>query len=628
MLGSVSTIFLSPLWLVLALATPLLILAYLRARKRNALVVPSLFLLKNLKQHRRKQRRFKPPLSFFLELLILLLLAAAAARPFIEQEREDFTLLLDNSMSMTVQVTGSTRFENAKSALRNFINRQSTTARFSLYSTSPELTLHGKELVDATTARLLLAEIEAVPTSDRLRAHLSTLGENATKTTLIIASDKSVEGSDTRVIALNNIFNPADNLYIEKFSANRPRHRSSEVQVFASISLSGDRRTRATVRLLSAGIANNETLLQEQEVEVSPGRSTELQFSIPRAKANSISGLRLTVSGPADFSDGLRLDDEAWATLGATNEPTILLVSAGNSPLGLNTLPGLGLEHVSVSEYLQMNDNMLQQYRLVIFYRVAPSFAGVHPTLVILPPPGNGLVEVEEEIPNARLSSWREDHPLLLYARLAILDSLPVLTFRTPRWAEGIVRTEAGPVVLVGESKGVRLAIFGMEILPYEGRRNALSSILLLNSLRWLSGGRELGSVALTLRPHALDRTATWVVADPDGKLLTLDEDQSVFTPTFPGIYSLTSITGNSESTLKRKNEALAVNSFYPEESKTAKQSKLTFVEEPAQLAATTTEQANLELWRTFILLVLLILTVDIAVRWHKNRLSKDAEAA
>jgi hypothetical protein len=130
--------------------------------------------------------------------------------------------------------------------------------------------------------------------------------------------------------------------------------------------------------------------------------------------------------------------------------------------------------------------------------------------------------------------------------------------FDVPLWAQGVVRIERGAIVVAGESHGIRVAAVGMELLPFEGMKTPVASVLTLNLLNWLTGGAELTGSNLTGSAVSLDASKSWTVRNPKGKeekingALKLDG---------PGLYFLSTSAGDRKQ--------VAANAFFPSESNT-----------------------------------------------------------
>ena len=153
---------------------------------------------------------------------------------------------------------------------------------------------------------------------------------------------------------------------------------------------------------------------------------------------------------------------------------------------------------------------------------------------------------------------------------MPLLNPGASVAFEVPLWAQPVISSERGPIVIAGESHGVRLAAVGFEILPFEGARTPATSILSLNMLSWLlssTGGVEGLTLPGTI--HRLDPAFDWKVRGSDGEVpVRLDEAKhpSVLLAR-PGVYQL---DGSPHGSGQSRSESLIVNVLIPEESQVA----------------------------------------------------------
>ena len=178
----------------------------------------------------------------------------------------------------------------------------------------------------------------------------------------------------------------------------------------------------------------------------------------------------------------------------------MLLVASGDElpDSGFGGVPALGVQQISPAEFAKRAESDLARYSSVIFHRSAPARPPSVPTLLILPPADNPLFPVRDQADEGRITSWAAEHPITSYLKVPLLSPGSAAIFDVPLWAQSIMRVEEGAIVVAGESHGVRFAAVGMEMLPFEGARTPVLSVLTLNLLNWLSGGTELTASALS----------------------------------------------------------------------------------------------------------------------------------
>ncbi len=115
--------FTTPIFLLLILAIPVLILIYKLKSKHRIVVVSALFLWNNHKRTKKGGLTLKKlplPLLFFLELLIIIFLILAALTPFFSSENKSkLWFVLDDSFSMLAGGEQSARELGEQEILRN-----------------------------------------------------------------------------------------------------------------------------------------------------------------------------------------------------------------------------------------------------------------------------------------------------------------------------------------------------------------------------------------------------------------------------------------------------------------------------------------------------------------------------
>jgi len=610
---------------------PLLVLAYLKRRSERLQMVSSVLLLKTLPKHPIRKRRFKPPLRFFLEALSLLLLAIAAAVPIFKEGGERVAVVLDNSMSMSALVSNSeTRFQKAIVDLSKWLDEKNSSNLYTLFTAAPSMTVVGDKDVSASKLLAAIKDIKPNLTPDSLQSPLEQLAKDGEYDRILIVTDKSLTHSADSALSETKSFRTATtkleaitaaqvatNVYFTAARLEQSKVSANEAKILVSIASSSNAPQQVQLKLF--GFANAQSASTDEEasgkniatkdVTVNPAAPLEVTFSLPANVVSAFSYFKATLQTSAGKVDALVADNAVWLSKSSDFTTAVLLISPDTTPLGLTSENGFNAKQVSPAEYNALGDDELKTYSLLVFHKSAPASAPRVSSLLILPPANNPLFTVVSQFRNPSISSWAETHPLTAYLRVPLLNPQAAQVFTLPLWAQAIVNTEEGPLVVAGESQGVRFAAVGFELLPFEGLKTPALSVLTLNLVNWLLGQEQLQGSLLTGGALRLSSEREWSVIDPAGTSTTLAGDGN--TPVFlqltaAGIYRLQQSGSNT-------GKLLAVNVIHPEESSTFITST---IELPAEFPKTSSDSvAANPFWPLLVALVLLILVIEIALR-------------
>ena len=605
--------------LLISALSPILIFAYLKSEKNKKKKVSSIIILKKLNKKKSISKKIKLPLRFYLELLALLLIAFAAAKPMLNDDRFQVAVVLDNSLSMAAKnEQDQTRLEVAKTDLKQTLDKLSSSLSYSLYTSSPKLKIFGPEKVGLSKVKNLINEVSYSASSDSLKTQLTKLAETKDYKQVFVVSDKTIdltENDDKRsnntTIQTIKVGSPVNNYFFVDSEITAKDLAMSSREIVSKISTSSNQTVNAVLKLFKAN-KNNLTLINQKQIRLKPEQITETRFSI-KAYENANQTYKLTLESN-QTPDAIKEDNFLWLTSDKTLGTKILLITPSGNPraLGLENIKGLNVGKISPSNFIKLTDRQINNYSLLIFHRSAPQKAYKIPTLLILPPENNFLFPISKTSSNSKVTSWKSDHPLSSYLKVPLLKLNKTLIINTPPWAQSVINVEDGSILTAGESQGIRFACLGLEILPYEGSRSPLSSVLILNLINWLNNSSQITSKFLTGFDLKLAGQTTWVIKDPNNKIETIENNSNKSKPyelKNSGIYQLTSIQGTDEKSIKKENNLIAVNSIFPEESKTFEDVKTTL---PKTINKEKTEnKTDKPLWPTIALVALLILIVE-----------------
>lgn len=490
--------FLAPaLFVVAPLGLGVLVWVYRRKAQGKALVVPTLFLLRELKRSSQARRQFKPPPRFFFELFCILLLTLALAGMYQRRPAMRIAALIDNSISMGKVVgdgAGETDLARAIGLARSFIQSASSDSQIEIFVTSPTL----RSVTDGLSSRdegiRKLDTIKLAFAADSLESALSKLALQASYEQVVAFTDrpkKAKEPAGPRV-QIESIRADAniDSLSNIALTDIRYLERDGKTEIAVSASSYATRMGAAKVTLFE--VQQNPWALRkvaEKEITLPSRGSQEILFNdlSPQVLLYSakIEPLR---NGNSVLGNALATDDRAWIEIGAKEHRVALVGPLSPEALGLNQINFVTFEHLKPEEFAGEETKAANRYSAYLFHRYKAQGHLDKPTLSILPPQlanENGQMQP--------LSSWDATHPALRYLALATLQMPKADVLAIPDWGSAFLSLSSGPIAWSGSKNSSNYITLGFEVLPYEGKKSPLLSILLLNSLKYVLGTAAVG---------------------------------------------------------------------------------------------------------------------------------------
>ena len=532
------------------------------------------------------------------------------------------------------------RLSRAKLRLTEWLEAQSNAARFTLFTSAPALEQLGAILGSAGEVTRKLSEVEASLAADTFSASVQQLAESGEYDHLLLVTDRPVELVDSSVSALNrtNLETLPLGALLPARSANpyitsirvTPATTSDHARVIAEISLAGSEQLtikgELSTRITGADKHSNFQPIATREIRLSPVVTNLLEFELDDSSSRQRHFAIELKDAPVGLNNLLAEDDRAWVSREERARNRILVVTPEaetEDHFGLNRIRGFEIKQLTPQLYTELDSADVRTYGLAIFRHCVPTSEPPIPALFILPPQDNPFAQVTQISARAAITSWAEAHPLTAYLKVPLLQPKNALVLAPPRWAQPIINVEEGPIFAAGENHAKRSAVLGFEIFPFDGDRSPAYSVLTLNLFRWLSGSDVLDQQFTVGSHFTLDPERTWVIADSSDSVTTVhptDAANKPYTFSKPGIYLLTSIAGESQQSLVRETTAVAVNSFFPDESQL---DKIGTLQLPRKIAhATGKEDSTREsLWPLLAILALGVLLFEYLLR--SGRLQK-----
>ena len=517
------------LWVAAAVVPALLILYFLKLRRREH-SVPSTLLWRRAVQDLQVNapfQRLRKNLLLLLQLLILALAILALARPIVETsvaEEERVVVLIDRSASMNTREGGQTRLDLAKEQAvrlvktfnqrtqgwRAILSLSGAEARtrvmviaFSDRATiiSPFTTNTG-DLVDLirgitpTDGQTDMAEAlelaEAYMAPPTMTTDKTPISAEA-PAKMVLISDGRIAGLDKLVLKGGSmewiqIGEVDDNLGITALRTQRNYERPEILSVFLTVRNFGREERTTDVRLYVDGtlVTGQSVTLAGRPPEVAPGdqpdqppaeeesNSVSLSFDLPLPQA-AVLEARLR------RDDALMVDNVAAAVVPPPRKLRVLVVSERNILLD-GILAGLPLQEYPFIQPREWEANVGGRYEkdgqatfdVVIFDKYTPERLPAGNYLFLDAVPTVEGFEVGPPIKNHALIWWDETHPILRHVALEYVFVGESLTVRVPEEAEVLVEGPEGPVL-------VRYA--------WDGHQAVVLTFAIENSTWWYKNG-------------------------------------------------------------------------------------------------------------------------------------------
>jgi hypothetical protein len=277
--------FLSPLFLVAAIAAAVPILLHLFHRRTEVVIdFPAVRLLKRAPVQQHRRRRLRELILLALRVIALVLLALAFARPYfagaVAPESAPLTVIaLDQSMSLSAP----NQIERARDAARRAVDAAPASHALALVTFADAAAVTVEPTTDRAAVRAAIDQVAPTPRGTRYRTALARASEiiGAREGAVVMVTDLQQSGweandegglPDGVGVTVAGLTPPTGNLAIT--SAERRDGR-----VIATVQNYGNAEARTTVRLLMGGAA-----AAQADLTVGPlaAADVELEAALPR----------------------------------------------------------------------------------------------------------------------------------------------------------------------------------------------------------------------------------------------------------------------------------------------------------------------------------------------------------
>jgi hypothetical protein len=277
--------FLSPLFLVAAMAAAIPILLHLFHRKTEVVIdFPAVRLLKRAPVQQHRRRRLRELILLALRVVALMLLALSFARPYfagaVAPESAALTVIaVDQSMSLSAPA----QIDRARDAALRAVDAAPSSQALALVTFADAATVAVEPTTDRGAVRAAISQIAATPRGTRYRSALARASEviGAREGRVVMVTDLQQSGweandegglPDGVDLDIAAVAPPTGNLAVT--SAERRDRR-----VIATVQNFGNAEAKTTVRLVMGGNAVAQT-----DLTIAPlaAADVELTASLPR----------------------------------------------------------------------------------------------------------------------------------------------------------------------------------------------------------------------------------------------------------------------------------------------------------------------------------------------------------
>jgi uncharacterized membrane protein len=608
--------FLSPLaFLLFTLAAPLLLLYFLKVRRRE-LAVSSLLLwdpsLRDREASAFFQRLQRDPL-LLLQLLALLALTLALARPAVTvlgQGAQRTVLILDVSASMKATDVAPSRFAAAQREALALLARLPSAAEVMVIEAGvqPRVLVPFSRERERVTAAVKALEARDLPNrlSEAIRTARGMTVQDP-RSEIHVFTDGAHPGAlkeagDDPRIRWVGVGRRGRNVGITSVAVRKTYFGAFDYEAFVSV-VNFSEEPQSFVFTLDL----DDRTIAEKSLTLEPHVRRSVVFPFSHQGA-AVVRVRL------NLADDLSADNVAYAVIPPPRQMKVLLVSSGNLFLekALKADPQVKLEVRTPETY----QGGMDSFDVVVLDSTSPPRIGPGRYVLIntLPPdvPLEHLGRLEQPV----IMDWDRSHPIMRHVDFSKVIMEEALRVRPLAAGKTLVEAVGGPVVYVLEEPRRKAVFFGFDLFKTDFPLRVAFPLILSNGLRWLHpAGLDLTSFQLQVGQPILlpveHGVTTATVTRPSGRSVEAQITRGLasFTETGEvGIYSVATSRGETR---------VAVNLASAEESDIAPRPL------PTRREARDPEgqpvPVQRELWGFFVLLAAALLAGEGLLYWRRQ---------
>ncbi|MGE0432752.1 MAG: VWA domain-containing protein [Planctomycetota bacterium] len=504
-----------------AVAVPLVLLYFLKLRRRKVAVSSTLLWQKTLEDLRVNApfQRMKSSILLWLQLLILLLIVFAVARLVFKGEASPSqyrVLMIDTSASMgTVEhADGRTRLQLAVEAVRNVITEAPGDEFFCLmvfdkYAHNPLVNFTNERAVLLRALNdITLAETGTDPQESLVLAE--SLAELRRASIMVFTDGHFPEPPRVRLMpTFVPIGKTAQNVGIVNFSARRRVTDPTRFDLAVRIANFGDLPARWELQITRDGTVIDVLGSETKGLLAAPGPDPE-NPDVGSMRTFLIDDERLTtglVQASLTVNDALECDNSAWLVLPAlTRRNVLLLTDPADGHFYLERILGTqgGTEIApEVSAVKRPRSDAMavlvpdHGYDVIVLDSVPPEQLPAelppgHYVFVNCAPrdEGWGLGDPIQEFPTPRMPP--DTHPIMTFVKddLGSIQLLKAPTLTVPDWCEPVLLAKGDvPLIAIGERNDRTTLVIGFDIFMSNWALQLSFPVFWANVLRYMFRG-------------------------------------------------------------------------------------------------------------------------------------------
>ena len=599
--------FLAPAALAFGATIPVVVVFYLLKRKRVVKLVSSTMLWQRFLSETQASAPFQKLRKNWLLILQVLLLGLAVfalSRPYFAAKAKPAELrvvILDASASMQATDESPSRFEKARGEALRWVDSLAGSDQMVILLAGANAEVKQSATSDKALLRRALEACTCSDSPTRLLSALrmaESLVRDQKNAEVHLFSDGAApdlgefESKDRPLpLIYHRVGKGSNNLGITGLDARANPEDPRQRAVYANIGNFSTNTLETEVELLF-----EDRLVERRLLSIAAGEASPQVFLANQAR-DGVFTVRLTAK------DDLAADNQASIFSVLPKPVKVLLVTRGNRFLE-RALRAAANVDLAVTATLS---DPAAGFDFVVLDDVAPAVW----------PQGNVLaihvlntnwVEKIASVEGPPIVDWRSSHPLMRYAGFDNVQVKESYTAKTPSWAVSLADAPQASLILAGDLGRQRLVWIGFDILESNWPLRVSFPIFIQNAVEWLNPANAKTSQLLVKAGEAfrlaLGQPETSAqVSLPGGQTRTVAIDPNanefVFGETFKqGVYRVRMGTNDT---------VFCVNLLDAAESNIKPRDELQ-LGKYTKVQATSMQRANMEMWRSFAGLALLVL--------------------
>lgn len=506
--------FFNPIAFIGFLAIPAIVLMYMLKRKYKSVEIPSIQLWKQAVVQFESQNifyKYRNNLLMILQIIAATILVLAMSKPYIVSPDgvQNYIFAIDCSMSMQATDESPSRFEYAKKQIDRLIDSAKPYSKISIVAVNnnPYIAINATE--NRYSAKKALKEIQisdSIADMDSAFSILKMLNQN-NYSNVYIFSDRyySFEDLDIESVIVGN---SSSNTAITWMS----HEKNDNVSVLVKLKNYSDKSVEQNVLLYTDGI-----LYDSKNIGLKANEQKDVVFeNLPLDSVN--------LEASIESKDVLIADDRYFDTIDSIGDRKVLLATESNLFLDKS------LSILNLNLYKTENIENLNGYDLYVFDGMIPDTMPDDGNIILInPPQNNNFIEIGESLDVNSMSI--EDRTLLKFISDIDFSVSSTNRIEQPEWAKTIIDSNVAPLLMYGELKSQKIAVFNFDLHNSDLPLKKEFPIFMYNLINWFMPENITGkshiqagdTVSLNLKPDTLSAK----VITPDNKIVELDNSFS-----------------------------------------------------------------------------------------------------